>query len=411
MRIKEKWLITFVVLLSVIFIAVPLSIKAEETKWNMGSVRNTGKDNGYSGKGKINKDDPHYGWTLGQFYVEGYSGREKDAAGNPIFLKNVGDEVKLMFDLQQNIKKLNGNKNLFICEDTNGYMEKYQIKKTNLKKGTLIVRHTDYQNKVGKPQIYTNYLSAKKAKGADTQVLLCEEGDYEVCLIYEIMSDGFLLFDEYTNYKIEFKFSVRNGNTMIFPFDTTTGQEIENSAFTENGFYLDLANSHYLNIQVRREVWTKGTDGEWAKDTRFNRVVADGEKYTDEGIYTVTVTNPYTNAVTEKVVYVGTDSLLQAYVTTGLSLAEIEAQVAEGATIDESGNIIPLVATVPDTEDEIGDLEKEQGINKNENIVPVIIVLVIVAGCGVTTFIIIKKKTNKNIVDDYEEDYEEDNIK
>ena len=382
----------------------PMQVGASEIKWNMGSVVNTGKDNGYSGNNSIKKDDPHYGWTLGQFYVDGYSGRETDENGNPIFLKNVGDEVRLMFDLQQDISKLNGNKNLYICEDTNGYMEKYQIEQTNLKKGTLIIRHTDYQNKVGEPQIFTDYLSAKESEGADTEVLLCEEGDYEVCLIYEIISDGFLFFNGYSNYKIEFKFSVRNGNTMIFPFDTVTGQELSNSAFTENGFYLDLANSHYLNIQVRREVWTKGAD-EWVKDTRFNRVVADGEQYTEEGIYTITVTNPYTDAVTEKVIYVGTDSLFKAHVVTGLSLAEIETQIAEGATIDESGNIIPLSASIPE-DSESSDSSTDENINKNNNILPIIVIVFCIISVIVGSFIVVKSKKKIEAIDE-KEDLEE----
>lgn len=382
----------------------PMQVGASETKWNMGSVVNTGKDNGYSGNDSIKKDDPHYGWTLGQFYVDGYSGRETDENGNPIFLKNVGDEVRLMFDLQQDISKLNGNKNLYICEDTNGYMEKYQIEQTNLKKGTLIIRHTDYQNKVGEPQIFTDYLSAKESEGADTEVLLCEEGDYEVCLIYEIISDGFLFFNGYTNYKIEFKFSVRNGNTMIFPFDTVTGQELSNSAFTENGFYLDLANSHYLNIKVRREIWTKGAD-EWVKDTRFNRVVADGEQYTEEGIYTITVTNPYTDAVTEKVIYVGTDSLFKAHVVTGLSLAEIETQIAEGATIDESGNIIPLSASIPE-DSESSDSSTDENVNKNNNILPIIVIVFCIIPVIVGSFIVVKNKKKIEAIDE-KEDLEE----
>ena len=382
----------------------PMQVGASETKWNMGSVVNTGKDNGYSGNNSIKKDDLHYGWTLGQFYVDGYSGRETDENGNPIFLKNVGDEVRLMFDLQQDISKLNGNKNLYICEDTNGYMEKYQIEQTNLKKGTLIIRHTDYQNKVGEPQIFTDYLSAKESEGADTEVLLCEEGDYEVCLIYEIISDGFLFFNGYSNYKIEFKFSVRNGNTMIFPFDTVTGQELSNSAFTENGFYLDLANSHYLNIQVRREVWTKGAD-EWVKDTRFNRVVADGEQYTEEGIYTITVTNPYTDAVTEKVIYVGTDSLFKAHVVTGLSLAEIETQIAEGATIDESGNIISLSASIPE-DSESSDSSTDENINKNNNILPIIVIVFCIISVIVGSFIVVKNKKKIEAIDE-KEDLEE----
>lgn len=407
---KNRKLLIFVFSFLMFVIMITRQVRAEETvketKWNMGSVVNTGKDNGFSGKGSIKKDDPHYGWALGQFYIEGYSGRKVDENGNPIFLKNIGDEIRLMFDLQQNIKKLNGNKDLYIHEDTNGYMEKYQIEKTNLKKGTLVIRHTDYQNNVGEPQIYTNYLASKDLAEADTEVLLCEEGDYEVCLVYEIMNDGFLFFNGYTNYKIEFKFSVRNGNTMIFPFDTETGQELANSSFTENGFYLDLANSHYLTIQVKREVLTKSGE-EWIRDVRFNRVVSDGEKYTEEGIYTITVTNPYTDAITDKVIYVGDDSLLKAHVVTGLSLNDIESQIAEGATIDEEGNIVPLSVTKPDlqeTQSEKKDeTEKanESEINKWKNDYWILtgISFIIFIGC-VIVYILVKKKKESNNQED-----------
>ena len=146
----------------------PINVKAakSEDKYYMGSAVNAGKDKGYSKNEEINSKDLHYNWKLGEFYVEGHTREAFDSEGNPIFLKNVGDEVTLWFDLQQDISKLNGNENLYICDDTNGYMEKYGIEKTNLKKGTLIIRHTDYQNKIGEPQIYTNYLSAKESDGA-----------------------------------------------------------------------------------------------------------------------------------------------------------------------------------------------------------------------------------------------------
>ena len=354
----------------------PIKIQAAKTedRYYMGTAVNAGKDKGYSKDDAIDKDDLHYNWKLGEFYIEGHTREEIDAEGNPIFLKNVGDEVTLWFDLQQDISKLNGNEKLYICDDTNGYMEKYGIEKTNLEKGTLIIRHTDYQNKTGAPQIYTNYLSAKESDGADTEVLLCEEGDYEVCLLYEIKNDGFLFFDSYVNYKIEFKFSVRNGNTMVFPFDVETKQELGNSSFTENGFYLDLANSRYLTVDVKRELLTEGTDG-WTTDVRFNKPAADGEEYTDEGIYTITVKNPYTNAVTEKKIYVGTNNILKAHVTTGLAISEIEDMLDEGATIDENGSIIPAdpteepVTQETETEEVVTDTEESTESNSSNIIV------------------------------------------
>ena len=370
-----KRLLTILIAITVIVAVNPIEIQAakSEDRYYMGNVVNAGKDKGYSKDDVIDKDDLHYNWKLGEFYVEGYTREAFDEEGNPIFLKNVGDEVTLWFDLQQDITKLNGNEKLYITDDTNGYMEKYGIEKTNLEKGTLIIRHTDYQNKTGEPQIYTNYLSAKESEGADTEVLLCEEGDYEVCLLYEIKNDGFWFFDSYVNYKIEFKFSVRNGNTMVFPFDVETKQELSNSSFTENGFYLDLANSRYLTVDVKRELLTEGADG-WTTDVRFNKPAADGEEYTDEGIYTITVKNPYTNGETEKKIYVGTNNILKAHVTTGLAISEIEAMVEEGATIDENGTIIPADPTeepiIPETtEDTMADTEDSTEDNSSNIIV------------------------------------------
>lgn len=38
----------------------------------LGSVVNTGKDNGYSGSSALDIKDPHYGWQIGEFFVSGY---------------------------------------------------------------------------------------------------------------------------------------------------------------------------------------------------------------------------------------------------------------------------------------------------------------------------------------------------
>ena len=74
---------------------------------------------------------------------------------------------------------------------------------------------------------------------------------------------------------------------------------------------------------VRKE----GAEG-LTEDVRFNKPAKDGEQYTDEGIYTITVSNVYTNQTTTKVIYVGTDDVLKAHVTTGLSIADVEYQLS-----------------------------------------------------------------------------------
>lgn len=299
------------------------------------------KDNkGYSldEQEKIKSKDVHYGWDLGSLYVTGYTQRTEDLDGNPVFLKNAGDKVKLGFDLQQDIDKLNGNEKISIGEDKKGYDSYFEIPETNFGRGTLIVQHTDYQNVKNKPQIYTNFLTAEAETNANTGVDLNEEGDYEVALDYVVKNSprkvlGKNILPTSSDYTIRlFKFSVRNGNSMVFPLDVSTGQELSNRAFTENGFRIDLAKSRYLKVFVRRD--------DDSDDTRENKPAKDGDTFTKEGVYTITVEDPSTNQTTTKKIYVGTDERYKAFVTTGYSLEEIDKLLSEGATINEDGYVV-----------------------------------------------------------------------
>ena len=327
----------------------PVTVNAEkaEEKYRLGELYNTGKDNGYSERNPIGKDDPHYKWKMGEFFVTGFSDDEKDAEGNFVFLKNVGDKITLWFCLAQDINCLNANEKLTISEDKDGYDEYFGVEKTNFGKGSLIIRKKDSENRWGEPVIYTNYLEAQASLNAYTQVELFEEGDYEIALNYEIQEApvnilGWKPFPSYYNYRIFFRFSVRNGNCMVYPFDTKTKAELNNAAFTENGFYLDLANSKYLNVNVKREILAEGAEG-LIEDTRFNRPAKEGEQFTEEGIYTITVTNEYTHQETEKKIYVGTNAVMKAYVKTGFSIKEINQQLALGATINENGELVSTI--------------------------------------------------------------------
>ncbi|MFR5683001.1 MAG: hypothetical protein ACLVAS_03985 [Mediterraneibacter gnavus] len=240
---------------------------------------------------------------------------------------------------------MNNDKSLMIANDKKAYDNLLYKDETAFGRGALIIRKTDaYQNKKGTSQLYTDYLSGVKV-GANTQVEICEEGDYEVALDYSIRDKKITvpfidktIRSTYNDYKIYFTFSVRNGNCMVFPFDVATGEELTNKAITENGFYLDLAKSRYLEINVKKEVLREGATG-LTEDVRFNKPASDGEKYTDEGIYTITVSNPYTEEETVKKIYVGTNSVLKAYMTTGYAISDIQSLLKDGATIDDDGNI------------------------------------------------------------------------
>ena len=297
----------------------------------LGVLNKTGHDNGYSGIKDIDIKDPHYGWSIGEFFISGYTRPAEDKNGNLVVLKNVGDQITLWFNLKQNIDKLNGNENLSIAEDGNGYDKNFQTPKMNMGRGTLIIRYTDHQGVAHEPEIYTNYLAANARTNADTIVKLFEEGDYEVALDYEVKSiprkiGNVNIVPEYNNYRITFKFAVRNGNCMVYPFDLKTGAELSNKDITTDGFRLDLAKSRYLDIDVKRTVLTK-TAGNITEDVRFNRPAKDGDEYTDEGMYTFDVKNQYTGEHTTKVIYVGTDEILQTLAATGYSVSELNAQL------------------------------------------------------------------------------------
>lgn len=288
------------------------------------SVVNTGVDTGYSKSNPIQGNDKHFGWNLGRFFISGFTRVMDNNSDNPIFIKTLGDSVTLWFDLGQDINALNGNANLIIGEDQNGFDQIFGIQKTNFGKGTLIIRHTDYRNAKGDPIIYTDYLLAKGTSGADTKVVLHEEGDYEVALDYELQDNDLThITSKYDNYRISFKFSVRNGNCMVYPFDVVTRGELQNTAITENGFYLDLARSRYLDIDVKRSVIIEGPSG-MIEDERFNRPAKDGDQYTQEGIYTISVKNRYTGESTVKTIFVGSNELLQQYISNGFNMDRLK---------------------------------------------------------------------------------------
>lgn len=376
-------------------------VSESEQTYALGKKTRVKEFDGYSGSSEIEKKDIHYNWDIGQFFVSGFTDKVKESDGNIVFLKNVGDKVTLWFNLNQNINELNGDKDLKITDDTEGYDKYFETERTDFGKGTLIIRYTNYNNNSSEPQVYKNYLAANTSVGADTKVQLFEEGDYEVALDYEVTSDQ--LIDKVGHYRIFFTFSVRNGNCMVYPLDVSTGSELTNGSMTENGFMLDLAKSRYLQINVKREVLTDSADG-LVEDTRSNAPAKDGEKYTEEGIYTITATNQYTNQKTTKKIYVGTNNLMKAVMTSGLSIEEINKLISEGATIDDEGTLtLAKESEVVDSSDRtISSSENaEKATNKAFNLK--YLIAVVGALLVVALFVGIKHKKKKSIAEEDDE--------
>ncbi|MBQ8330529.1 MAG: hypothetical protein IJX83_13150 [Lachnospiraceae bacterium] len=309
----------------------------------LGETVRTNENKGYTGQKAIEINDPHYGWELGKFFVSGYTRDTEDSNKTPVFLKNVGDQITLWFKLEHDIDHLNGSDSLEIIADKDGYDQYFQTPKTNTGRGMLIIRYTNEQGVKQSPEIYTNYLAANVSANADTVVRLFEEGDYEVALDYRIKSTPRKIKDievvpENSDYRIFFKFSVRNGNCMVYPFDTATGAELSNSAITKNGFKLDMARSRYLNIDVQRSVVSKGANG-YVEDVRFNRPAKDGDSYQEEGIYTFDVKNLYTGEHTTKTIYVGSSDYMKALAVNNYTVDQLNEEIKRGKTIQSDGTL------------------------------------------------------------------------
>lgn len=299
-----------------------------------------------------------------------------------------------------------------ISEDKNGYDEYFGItkaEKTNFGRGTLLIKMKNYQNKETIQAPYTNYLEGVK-KGANIKINTFEEGDYEIALDYEIRNNRFHIkkwdpINTYSHYQILIKFSVRNGNCMVYPFDVNTGSELTNCSFTENGFYLDLANSRYLDIDVKKENYVEENRA-LIEDTRFNRPAKDGEEFTDPGIYTIMVSNQYTKSNTEKKIYVGTDPILKAYVTTGEDIDQIKKLLSEGAVIEDDGTITlaskEVIEETEQTTEMVETMTNGKAPNRKkvevmqENRTNIFSVIgVIIAAVILVLFIIVKRKKHK----------------
>lgn len=306
-------------------------------------VKRVDSPKGFDNATSINSEDPHNDWTLGRFYVSGYTDYMVDEDGIPVFLKVPGDKAALWFLLENELDKCDGRTDVkveYIQSGSDIYFGTPTI--NNFGKGALIIRKTDKNNNKER-YIYTNYLEASAMVGANTRVDLFEEGDYEVALDYQLHYDKPFVFGATTTktftYRVFFKFKVRNGDISAFLRDVDTKQFITNANVAENGFYIDVANSQYLTLSIKREVLSESLDG-LVEDTKFTGVAKEGRHYTDEGIYTVMVKNQATGDSVTKRVYVGDEEVLKAHMVTGISISEINGRLASGAYIDENGNII-----------------------------------------------------------------------
>lgn len=297
------------------------------------------KKNDYSGQEKVELKDPHYGMELGYFTISGYS-RESQKENRDLFLKSVGDDIKLTFHLNQDISQIKGDSNISVSVDKNGYDSDFQQTPHNMGHGELIVKHIK-PNQEEKKVVYSDFLEALAFPGADTDICLYEEGQYDIHLDYAITNKNGI--DKTTYYKMSFAFEIGNSNTMVYVFDISDKEkkkQLASGDITSNGFYIDDAKSESVNYTIKKEVLNDGLNG-LTEDVRFNQATTAGRNYTDEGIYTITAKNKHTEETTSIKIYVGNNNILKAYTKypENYTLEQLNNMYADGL-IDENGDII-----------------------------------------------------------------------
>ncbi len=232
---------------------------------------------------------------------------EKD--GKIYFLKTSPYVPSLSLDIEANPKNMsnvNSEKVVELWNDTDNSVDDYGYA-GKVGKGLLYIEYTDYK---GNTETYA--MADVLNSNVDTPVWFGQEGSYRVGLCFETRRFekrerekilGFKIGKEvdiytYNNYRMDFEFEIRNGNTMLFLFDDN-GAELKNGAVT-SGFSIDLADSHYLDIRVKREVTVDQNSLQEDTDTRINTVANEKVTYNEEGIYTLTAYNSVTNETTTK---------------------------------------------------------------------------------------------------------------
>ncbi len=340
----------FLAVIIVVICIIPAAFAGTEKTYYLNKKNSTiytGHDNGFSEVHSMDRNNPHYGWDMGYFYLKGYTDMVyDDQDGSIVFLKNAEDELHLCFDLNPSIKNLDEIKatdgsSWRVNFDSNGYDKYFQTKpgakeKDQAGKGYLVIMETNSQNSSHEPVIYNNYLESVKKGTAETRVKALAEGDYEVALDYELAFNG-LNINAYNDYRIFVKFKVRNSNCMVYLYDNETGEEITNGAsINEKGFCIDYKNSHYLTVNVK-ELKLAEHSGVYSLDERLDRKAHDGKIYTDEALYIITVENKYTKAKsTPKYISVGNNKMLNIYAayTGSLDINDISKYLDEGVQVD-----------------------------------------------------------------------------
>lgn len=163
------------------------------------------RNSNYSQHEMMTNSDPHFGWSIGSFFLNGYTHEAGNKEHEAVYFKSKEEPLVLSFQLEQDIDSLCGNPALSIADDKRGMDREFGVTSDSFGRGTLIIRYTDLSG-ASVTTVLNDYLSEKAFGGTDDGILLTQPGKYEVALDYVIRKDSFI--DSYQDYRVAFSFQV-----------------------------------------------------------------------------------------------------------------------------------------------------------------------------------------------------------
>lgn len=305
--------IMFISLVTLAFTVEPATVNAESNgnSYNFSQFMTTKDGSGYADPQPLSVNDPLIGVKVAGIVVSNYSATtQKD--GVRYFLKTSPDIPELSIELKTDLDNLGGS-GVWISSDGDtripdlGYVGKIGY-------GWLGISHTDYQGNTCTVCIQ-DVFNAVKDGTTFTPAWFGEEGAYKVCLLFETKRktgtyknwhNPFYYTNDpvygYANYRIDASFEIRNANAQIFAFDSK-GNELLNGSICES-FSLDFAETHYLNVYIKREIAVNENELMESFDVRYNSVGVDKRIYNTLGLYTIEAYNDVTGARTSRKILV-----------------------------------------------------------------------------------------------------------
>lgn len=322
-------------------------IPTETTNHFVFNEMKTAPDNtGYAAPCALGAGDPLLGVNVLDIEIGGFSATTLHN-GERVFLKTSPSVPTLSINVKADLNNLGGS-GAYVCADIATVASDFGYR-GRVGKGLLIVEHIDY---TGKKQTFAtpDLFTVLNDNGDIIPAVFGAEGHYRIAVLFETeryvktVKEWVSPFKKkkkkifaYNNYVISAEFSILNGNAMVFAFDSA-GNEIYNGSVVSDGFFLDLAESHYLDLQIKKEVVrSSGFLGE-TTDTRFNTVGEDKRFYNQNGLYTITVTNPVTGATTTKKILVAGDGDTELKNTVATTHAEDFPELASALASESTKN-------------------------------------------------------------------------